>query len=481
VAYTTANGTAFAGSDYAATNGVLTFVPGVTNQLLVVPVTGDIGVESNEVFYVKLTNAANGLLVRTQAVCTILDDDRLPGKVNHFVWAPITPLQRSGTPFAVTITALDVSNVVAGGFSEPVRLRLKPPQTGNMLGGLTSDYGFSDTRTVGYAFTPDKDLTVVAVRHCSGTKVTVWADDSMQTVFSQPVVSTNGIWVETLLSSPVTLSGGRTYRVGVYTGGGYCYYADSGITSFPDGVLLHGCEGYGDGYPYFDDGIRWWLVDLSYQVGPAGPTNLVVAPTNTSSFTNGVWSGLVSLTGSGTNVVLQAVDAVGHSGTSAAFDLLPAGGCQFDSSGSCLLFTNGGFKLRLLGCTGRGSLVIYASTNLVYWEPVFTNPPVIGTLEFIDLDAHRYSKRFYRATEGAVAVVHLLRFDNSPGSLAITNSAFRLRVLGASGLPSVVIYASTNLQSWTPIFTNSALTDRFEYLDSAAASFRQRYYRLRSP
>ncbi len=46
-----------------------------------------------------------------------------------------------------------------------------------------------------------------------------------------------------------------------------------------------------------------------------------------------------------------------------------------------------GFNLELDGLTGNGSLVIYASTNLVDWQPIFTNPPMTGSLQFLDTNA----------------------------------------------------------------------------------------------
>jgi len=61
--------------------------------------------------------------------------------------------------------------------------------------------------------------------------------------------------------------------------------------------------------------------------------------------------------------------------------------------------TSGGLQLRLKGLTGQGPVIIYASTNLVVWEPIFTNAAAAGTLEFRDASATNAPWRFYRATE----------------------------------------------------------------------------------
>ena len=56
VGYTTANGTATAGTDYTASGGTLTFAPGVTTQTIAVKVTGDTAVEPDETFTVTLAS-----------------------------------------------------------------------------------------------------------------------------------------------------------------------------------------------------------------------------------------------------------------------------------------------------------------------------------------------------------------------------------------------------------------------------------------
>jgi hypothetical protein len=58
-----------------------------------------------------------------------------------------------------------------------------------------------------------------------------------------------------------------------------------------------------------------------------------------------------------------------------------------------------GFHLQLDRLSGHGAVVIYASTNLVDWQPVFTNPPAIGSFEYLDTNAARWPARFYRAVE----------------------------------------------------------------------------------
>jgi alpha-tubulin suppressor-like RCC1 family protein len=73
---------------------------------------------------------------------------------------------------------------------------------------------------------------------------------------------------------------------------------------------------------------------------------------------------------------------------------------RFDTSADGLSVTNESAHLRLTGLAGAGSVVLYASTNLVDWEPIYTNPPVVGVLDVTDFAVTNNPARYYRAVEG---------------------------------------------------------------------------------
>lgn len=75
VAYTTADGTAKAGSDYTATSGVLTIPAGQTTATISVPILNDAISEVSETFLLNLSSPSNGIIVDGQGVGTITDDD----------------------------------------------------------------------------------------------------------------------------------------------------------------------------------------------------------------------------------------------------------------------------------------------------------------------------------------------------------------------------------------------------------------------
>jgi hypothetical protein len=78
VDYATANGTAVAGSDYVPTSGTVVFPAGTSNQTIRVAVTGEKLSESNETFFVNLTNPINANIADAQGMATIFGVDPLP-------------------------------------------------------------------------------------------------------------------------------------------------------------------------------------------------------------------------------------------------------------------------------------------------------------------------------------------------------------------------------------------------------------------
>jgi hypothetical protein len=53
----------------------------------------------------------------------------------------------------------------------------------------------------------------------------------------------------------------------------------------------------------------------------------------------------------------------------------------------------------LNGTNSLGSTTIYASSDLVFWQPIYTNPPTAGPIVYLDTAATNFSYRFYRAIE----------------------------------------------------------------------------------
>jgi hypothetical protein len=71
----------------------------------------------------------------------------------------------------------------------------------------------------------------------------------------------------------------------------------------------------------------------------------------------------------------------------------------FTAGGTNLSLTSNGFQLQLNGIFASQSMVIYASSDMVSWLPIFTNSPTTGSVRYLDPAATNSSQRFYRATE----------------------------------------------------------------------------------
>jgi len=77
VEFSSADGTALAGQDYNAVSGALTFSPGVTSQVIDVPLIADTDIEDDETFSLSLSSSAVVPIGSPDTVeVTILDDER---------------------------------------------------------------------------------------------------------------------------------------------------------------------------------------------------------------------------------------------------------------------------------------------------------------------------------------------------------------------------------------------------------------------
>jgi hypothetical protein len=70
-----------------------------------------------------------------------------------------------------------------------------------------------------------------------------------------------------------------------------------------------------------------------------------------------------------------------------------------DTSSTNLLMTTNGFQLQMDGVLTTNPVIIFASTDLVSWLPIFTNLAATGSIQFLDFSATNLPARFYRAQE----------------------------------------------------------------------------------
>jgi hypothetical protein len=58
-----------------------------------------------------------------------------------------------------------------------------------------------------------------------------------------------------------------------------------------------------------------------------------------------------------------------------------------------------GFQLTVEGASGTNAVIIEGSSDLVHWQPLVTNAPIQGTLQFLDTSALGLPRRFYLAVQ----------------------------------------------------------------------------------
>ncbi len=340
VGYATANGTAIAGSNYVAASGLLTFAPGATSQSIPVAVIGNRTVEPNKTLLVNLSNPTNGTLGRAQAVGIITNDDGIPGEADHFVWHPISSPQMLGQPFSATITGFDYYNHLATNFNGTVLLSSL----------LTNNLGTNIDFEAG-SLAPWVPLNVGAQ---PGPYQLTSFDVTGTGVVSRAFAILPNHGTPDGIAQNIPLRAGMPYSVDVDIA---AYVpdignADGGTTCVLIGTNIIAQRSFGEIrnyqtlrshlhgtyfpptnglYPltltfsrdYLEAGV-WGLADNVYVVGPALFGTIAVVPGVSGNFTNGVWSGSLTVLNRATNAVLVADDGNTHVGYSAGFDVYPS-------------------------------------------------------------------------------------------------------------------------------------------------------------
>jgi hypothetical protein len=248
-------------------------------------------------------------------VVTILFDDAAPPQL-HFTWGAIASPQTIGEPFPVTLTAQDGSSNIVD-YRLPVALSalsIANAGTNTLLNSPSPEQSANDNAeyVLGYSFTPNANLQVTAVRTYFGDKVSIWTTTG-QLLASQNVSSAPGTWTDTPVS--LSLNAGTTYIITTHTTAEYFWSVDL-PASFPDGTINQSWFDYGDVFPTQTDSTHWYFVDLRY-----APENTTAIEPAAANFSNGIWTGNITVPQAGPDMMLQAF-AGGYSGVSAPFSVL---------------------------------------------------------------------------------------------------------------------------------------------------------------
>jgi uncharacterized repeat protein (TIGR01451 family) len=362
VDYFTVGGSAISGIDFEPASGTLNFPPGTTSLSIPVTTYGDLVVEPNETFYVNLSNATGGTTIaRSPGIGTLINDDGIPGQVDHFTWDPIVSPQKGAQSFQATVRAFDINNTLVSTFAGPVQLS-GLTGTGLAQSILISEIDTGDSDQVEFSnvslFSWDLSEWIVTLYDWVS-----WPDPAQTFVFpSGTVCPPGGIFV---LADQGVAPGSYPY---FYTGANLYWDFDPGTNQVA--VLLRTANGQVidfacavDGYPSSistplsipftqwssgpigantDPSMTYQRVGSSdnnsasdWVIAPgsigarnsgitlpfAGPQPVAIAPSASGSFAGGIWTGNITVSQAATNMSLKANDGNGHIGLSGTFSV----------------------------------------------------------------------------------------------------------------------------------------------------------------
>lgn len=116
--FTTADGTATAGSDYVAKSGVLSFAPGEVEKSVVVLVNGDTVDETQETFFLDISNVQNATVGTGRGNGFIVDDDGPTISINDVSITEGNAGTKAAT-FTLTLSAASVEPIAVRAISTP--------------------------------------------------------------------------------------------------------------------------------------------------------------------------------------------------------------------------------------------------------------------------------------------------------------------------------------------------------------------------
>lgn len=222
--YATVSSTATTGIDVTAALGTITFAPGQTSRTILVQTLDDLTYEGNETFFVNLSNPVGGIIVDSQGVGTIIDNELPPTKFY---------VVNDGTPdrtYEYSATGTTVENYTINS-------------------GNTSPQGVASNLAGDTVWVADKNRKVYVYNN-SGGQGGSWSAGSLANNATVEGIATIGtdVWIVDSRSDKVYLYSGAASRTSGSQNAASSFSLNSGNTSPKDIVT---------------DGTHLWVVNDS--------------------------------------------------------------------------------------------------------------------------------------------------------------------------------------------------------------------------
>jgi uncharacterized repeat protein (TIGR01451 family) len=364
----TSDGTATSPSDFFPTNGTLTFAPGITNLTIPIRLRPDIIIESDEIFYVHLTNVTNAIITTNQFPVTMVNDDGLPGFAHHFDLSLVPSPQHQQAPFPLTILAKDFSGGVATNFSGGVVVwgtltnvpwlkfdfeegdfsQWTPLNLGNQPGPYeiaSFDVAGRGTPTLAFRLAANAgaaDGIIRSIPLVGG--VTYFVSMDLAVTNENPdFANVDPSTAHVQINSQEIGSFGFGVFGWIYPFQTFRTNITATYTASTNGIYQLALK--------FDRGAGqasvWSYADnVRIRAAPMSPVWL-------SPFTNGVWSGTVQVNGAASGLSLLVEDIEGHGGSGNAFDVEASANLSLLITNSALVRAGSDLTFTLL-VTNRG-------------------------------------------------------------------------------------------------------------------------------
>lgn len=188
--FATADGTATAGSDYVATSGALSFAPGEVEKSVVVLVNGDTVDETQETFFLDISNVQNATVNQSRGTGFIVDDDGPTISINDVSIVEGNVGTKTAT-FTLTLSGPSVEAIAVRATTAP--------------GTATAGTDYTSVNTV-VIFQPGVVTRTVDVQIIGDT--TMEPDETFSVNLSEPFATTiaDGVGVGTILDDDFLLA-----------------------------------------------------------------------------------------------------------------------------------------------------------------------------------------------------------------------------------------------------------------------------------